>query len=83
METMLKKIERIQEALRSEGADGWLLYNFGIRTSLLKIYCPFRRISCVRAGIIILYHQKESRASLYTGSKNGISIRCREIKRFI
>ena len=28
METMLKKIERIQEALRSEGADGWLLYNF-------------------------------------------------------
>ena len=28
METMKNKIERIQEALRTEGMDGWLLYNF-------------------------------------------------------
>jgi Xaa-Pro aminopeptidase len=49
METMENKIERIQETLRTEGVDGWLLYNFrDSNTFAAKILSLPPHIMCTR-----------------------------------
>jgi Xaa-Pro aminopeptidase len=49
METTVQKVERIQEALRAEGLDGWLLYNFrGSNPFATKILSLPPHIMCTR-----------------------------------